>query len=50
VIFNLVTAIYFVAEFVRPNSGGLPVIPDTLLGLTSVSAALYVGKKAATRT
>ena len=29
---------------------GLPVIPDTLLGLTSVSAALYVGKKAATRT
>ena len=50
VIFNLVTAVYFVAEFVRPSSQGLPVIPDTLLGLTSVSAALYVGKKAATRT
>lgn len=50
VIFNLVTAVYFVAEFVRPSSRGLPVIPDTLLGLTSVSAALYVGKKAATRT
>jgi len=50
VIFNLVTAVYFVAEFARPSVQGLPVIPDTLLGLTSVSAALYVGKKAATRT
>lgn len=50
VIFNLLTAIYFVAEFVRPSTLGLPVIPATLLGLTSVSAALYVGKKAATRT
>jgi hypothetical protein len=50
VIFNLVTAVFFVAEFVRPSSQGLPAIPDTLLGLTSVSAALYVGKKAATRT
>lgn len=49
VIFNLVTAVYFVAEFVRPSTQGLPTIPDTLLGLTSVSAALYVGKKAATR-
>lgn len=50
VIFNLLTAVYFVAEFVRPSSQGLPALPDTLLGLTSVSAALYVGKKAATRT
>ena len=50
VIFNLVTAVYFVAELVRPSVQGLPAIPDTLLGLTSVSAALYVGKKAATRT
>jgi hypothetical protein len=49
VIFNLVTAVYFVAEFIRPSTQGLPTIPDTLLGLTSVSAALYVGKKAATR-
>lgn len=47
-IFNLVTAVYFVAEFVRPSTQGLPIIPDTLLGLTGVSAALYVGKKAAT--
>jgi hypothetical protein len=49
VIFNLITAVYFVAEFVKPNVLGLPPIPDTLLGLTSVSAALYVGKKAASR-
>jgi hypothetical protein len=49
VIFNLVTAVYFVAEFVKPSIRGLPSIPATLLGLTSVSAALYVGKKAATR-
>jgi hypothetical protein len=49
VIFNLITAAYFISEFVHPKGVGLPVIPDTLLGLTSVSAALYVGKKAATR-
>jgi hypothetical protein len=49
-VFNLVTAVYFVAQFVQPNGQGLPAIPNTLLGLTSVSAALYVGKKAATRT
>jgi hypothetical protein len=48
-IFNLVTAVYFVAQFVNPDGTGLPVIPDTLLGLTSVSAGLYVGKKAVTR-
>lgn len=49
VVFNLVTAAYFIAEFLKITGKGLPVIPDTLLGLTSVSAALYVGKKAATR-
>ncbi len=48
-IFNLVTAAYFVAQFLKPNASGLPTIPDTLLGLTSVSAGLYVGKKAVTR-
>jgi hypothetical protein len=48
-IFNLITAVYFVAQFVKPDGTGLPVIPDTLLGLTSVSAGLYVGKKAVTR-
>lgn len=49
VIFNLITAVYFVSKFVKPVGTGLPAIPDTLLGLTSVSAALYVGKKAVTR-
>ncbi len=48
-IFNLITATYFVSEFLRPRGTGLPTIPDTLLGLTSVSAGLYVGKKAVTR-
>jgi hypothetical protein len=50
VIFNLLTAGYFVAEVVRLTGVGLPHLPETLLGLTGVSAALYVGKKAATRT
>jgi hypothetical protein len=45
-IFNLVTAVYFVIQFVHPDGTGLPTMPDTLLGLTSVSAGLYVGKKA----
>ena len=49
-IFNLITAVYFVSQFLSPRGDGLPAIPDTLLGLTSVSAALYVGKKAVTRT
>jgi IPT/TIG domain len=50
VIFNLILATYFVSEVVHLTSVGLPPIPETLLGLTSVSAALYVAKKAATRT
>jgi hypothetical protein len=45
-IFNLFTAVYFVVQFVHPDGIGLPTMPDTLLGLTSVSASLYVGKKA----
>jgi hypothetical protein len=49
-IFNLITGAYFVSQFLKPDGSGLPTIPDTLLGLTSVSASLYVGKKAVTRT
>jgi hypothetical protein len=49
VIFNLVTAVYFVSQFLNPDGTGLPTIPGTLLGLTSVSAGVYVGKKAVTR-
>jgi hypothetical protein len=48
-IFNLLAATYFVVQFIEPNGSGLPNMPDTLLGLTSVSAGLYVGKKAITR-
>jgi hypothetical protein len=48
-VFNLVTAAYFVAQFLKPDGSGLPTIPGTLLGLTSVSAGLYVGKKAVSR-
>lgn len=47
-IFNLITAIYFVTQFLHPDGTGLPTIPDTLLGLTGVSASVYVGKKAVT--
>jgi hypothetical protein len=50
VIFNLVTAAYFVTQFLNPDGTGLPTIPNTLLGLTSVSAGLYVAKKAVTNT
>ncbi len=48
-IFNLIAAVYFVVQFVTPDGTGLPNMPDTLLGLTSVSGGLYVGKKAVTR-
>jgi hypothetical protein len=48
-VFNLIAAVYFVVQFVKPDGSGLPPMPDTLLGLTSVSAALYVGKKAVSR-
>jgi hypothetical protein len=48
VLFNLVTAVYFVTQFLNPDGTGLPTIPDTLLGLTSVSASVYVAKKAVT--
>ena len=48
VLFNLVALVYVVGSvFVSPLHG-LPKIPDVLLGLTSVSAAGYVGKKAFT--
>ena len=47
-IFNVITAVYFVAQFLHPDGKGLPTIPNTLLGLTGVSASVYIGKKAAT--
>lgn len=44
-LFNLLTIGYFLVLFFTDPSGGLPEIPDTLLGLTGVAAAGYVGKK-----
>ena len=45
-LFTLVAlAAFFIAFFHDPTK--LPVLPDTLVGLTSVSAAAYVAKKAA---
>ena len=49
VFFNLLAAGFFIATILHVNGDGLPHLPDTLLGLTGVSAALYVGKKAADR-
>ena len=46
VLFNFVALVYVIAQLVHAPSDGLPHIPDVLLGLTSVSAVGYVGKKA----
>jgi hypothetical protein len=44
-LFNLVAlAAFFIAFFRDPTQQ--PVLPDTLVGLTSASAAAYVAKKA----
>jgi len=46
VIFNFVALVFvLLTMLVHEPLGGLPHIPDVLLGLTSVSAAGYVGKK-----
>jgi IPT/TIG domain len=45
-IFNLVALIAFFVAFAH-HPVKLPVLPDTLVGLTSASAATYVAKKAA---
>jgi hypothetical protein len=46
VLFNLVTMVFVVWSTLKLPGKGLPDIPDVLLGLTSVSAVGYVGKKA----
>ncbi len=48
-LFNLLAIAYFFSEFLANANVGLPEIPDTLLGLTSVSASIYVAKKAVER-
>ena len=46
VLFNFVALVYVVSTLLNAPGHGLPHIPDVLLGLTSVSATGYVGKKA----
>ena len=45
VLFNLVALIFFFGELWVAPSAGLPNLPNLLVGLTSVSAVGYVGKK-----
>ncbi len=46
VLFNLVALVFVLGTMlIHEPAAGLPHIPDVLLGLTSVSAAGYVGKK-----
>ena len=46
VLFNVVALAFFYGEMFRVPGAGLPTIPDVLVGLTSVSAVGFVGKKA----
>jgi hypothetical protein len=46
VLFNVVALVFFYGEILRAPQLGIPTIPDVLLGLTSVSAVGFVGKKA----
>lgn len=48
-LFNGILGVYFIVRLFAPDGQGLPALPDTLLGLTGVSAAAYVGKKAVAR-
>jgi hypothetical protein len=43
--FNLILLGFFFLQFFGHPAAGLPVLPDTLLALSGVSAASYVGKK-----
>jgi hypothetical protein len=44
-IFSLLLLAYFLTQFLSGESAALPVLPDTLVGLTGVSAVTYVAKK-----
>lgn len=48
VLFNVVALLFFFGEFLRSPVSGLPVLPDLLVGLTTLSAIGYVGKKTLT--
>ena len=45
-LFNVVALLFFYTAFLRAPQKGMPAMPDVLVGLTSVAAAGYVGKKA----
>ena len=45
-LFNFLGLLYVLGGFVADPSGGVPSIPGLLVGLTSVSAATYVSRKA----
>jgi len=45
VLFNVVALVLFYGQLLRMPQAGMPTIPDVLLGLTSVSAVGFVGKK-----
>jgi hypothetical protein len=44
-LFNVVALVFFYGQLLRAPQAGMPTIPDVLLGLTSVSAVGFVGKK-----
>jgi len=48
-VFNLVAIMFFLGTIVGNLQHGFPALPAFLVGLTSVSAATYIGKKAAAR-
>jgi hypothetical protein len=50
VLFNAIALIFVLASILADPAKGIPHLPDVLLGLTSVSAVGYVGKKALTPT
>jgi hypothetical protein len=50
VLFNTVALFFVISTLMHSPLNGLPRIPDVLLGLTSVAAVGYVGKKALTPT
>jgi hypothetical protein len=45
-LFNFLALVFVIGGFVADPSGGVPTIPALLVGLTGVSAAAYVSKKA----
>jgi hypothetical protein len=43
--FNLVLLAYFFVQFLGNEKAGLPTLPDSLVALSGVSVASYIGKK-----